>query len=77
MAESMHGEVTNVGRRINALMNALDVLSLEEGDREVIEGLIRSTFKGCFLTIGNLLSLALHCISAYSSFLVILYSCMF
>jgi hypothetical protein len=38
MAESMHGEVTNVGRRINALINALDVLSLEEGDREVIEG---------------------------------------
>ena len=41
MAESMHGEVTNVGRRINALMNALDVLSLEEGDREVIEGHLR------------------------------------
>lgn len=41
MAEFIHGEVTNVGRRINALMSALDVLSLEEGDREVIEGHLR------------------------------------
>ena len=37
----MHGEVTNVGRRVETLMRALNELSLEEGDREIIEGHLR------------------------------------
>ena len=41
MAETMHGEVTNVGRRVETLMRALNGLSLEDGDREIIEGHLR------------------------------------
>ena len=37
----MHGEVTNVGRRIDTLLTALNGLSLEDGDREIIEGHLR------------------------------------
>jgi hypothetical protein len=36
----MHGEVTNVGRRVETLMRTLNELSLE-GDREIIEGHLR------------------------------------
>jgi hypothetical protein len=41
MAETAHGEVTNVGRRVNTLINTLNELSLEDGDREIIEGHLR------------------------------------
>jgi len=37
----MQGEITNVGRRVEALMRMLNELSLEDGDREVIEGHLR------------------------------------
>ena len=39
--EAAQGEVTNVGRRVDTLMLTLNELSLEEGDREIIEGHLR------------------------------------
>ena len=41
MTEPSQSETTSVGRRVDTLMRALGGLSLEEGDREIIEGHLR------------------------------------